>query len=143
MQAVNGVFGILEHKLPERLGLSISEIVLRRRDLEPGTDWVRQGRWIKYSDAGLQKLIAKVAVPSAALNPEPPGPQLKSVEVHRMSFPNQHIIECREFDTDNLYHVRIKPEWRPMYRPRMKIEILLHANNRVATTRRPRGVFRF
>lgn len=133
-------FTVLEHKLPERIGLPLAEIVMRRRDLIAGTDWLRQGRWIKYSESGVAKLMQQTGVEE--LNPPAPDPTRRTVEVHRMNFPNLRVIECREFETGTLHHVKIKPEWRPMYRPKMKIDIWL-GKEALATTRRPKGVYRF
>lgn len=136
------IFTHLEHKLPNQIGLALTEIILRRsRDFKNGQDWIRQGRWIKWSEEGVQKLKGQIGVPD--ILPPAPDPTRKSVEVLRMNFPNQRIIEVMEFDSGRTFHVRIKPEWRHMYRPKMKIEAWLREGESVATTRRPKGVFRY
>jgi len=134
-------FAVLEHRLPERIGLSLDEIRRRRNDrLEKGTDWERIGRWIKYSQSGIQKLQQELGVPE--INPPPKPAEWLDVEVWRCNFPNPRIIECKEFTTGRLWHVRIHPEWRDRYKPRMKIKILANGE-RIATTRRPRERYKY
>ena len=132
-------FTVLEHKLPERIGLSLNEIVQRRnRDLIQGTDWVRQGRWIKWSEDGLRKFQGQIEVPE--INPVPPPPQERQAQITRMNFPNQTLIEVAEFDGGRKWLVRVKPEWRSMYRVKQPITILTNGSA-IATTRRPRPKF--
>jgi|GEM_PF-3373225 len=134
-------FCFLEHHLPERIGLSPDEIRKRRNELlKKGEDWDRVGRWIKYSEGGVRKLKGQVGV--AEIKPEPPKAQWVDAEVTRCNFPNHRIIEVRQFETGKLWSVRIHPEWRDRYRPKMKIQILANGE-RVATTKRPRERYKF
>jgi hypothetical protein len=134
-------FSVLEHKLPERIGLPLEEIRSRRNArLVNGEDWLRIGRWIKYSEAGLAKLQDQVGV--TEIKAEPPEPEWRDAVVTRVVFPNPRIIECQEFNGGAKFYVAIHPDWRRCYRPKMPIKIKV-GNERLATTRRPRGVYRF
>lgn len=113
-------FTVLEHHLPERIGLPLSEIVVRRKQMDQGTDWIRQGRWIKYSEGGLRKLQGQVGV--AEINPLPAPPEERQGAVTRMNFPNQTLIEVQEFDTGKIWLVRIKPDWRDKLRVKWPVK---------------------
>jgi hypothetical protein len=137
-------FLVLEHKLPGRIGLSEDQIRdWRNAHLAKGTDWLRQGRWIKWTEDGVRRLEAFHAV---ELNPAPKPPEERWAEVTRCNFPNARIIEVKEVvdaDTDwPVRLVRIKPEWRDLYKPRMRIKILTNGEP-IATTRRPKGRYQF
>lgn len=138
----NASFAILEHKLPERIGLPLEEIRVRRNErLVKGEDWERIGRWVKYSEAGLAKLMAQIGVEQLAPAPKPP--EWREAVVTRCNFPNKHLIEVAEKDGPPRRLVRIPPAWHPSYKQKMAIKILVADGQAVATTRRPRGRYQF
>ncbi len=126
-------FTHLEHKLADRLGFSRDEMVNRRKQLTEGVDWVRVGRWWKYSDAGVAKLQAKLQV---EIPPPKPDPMWMDAEVVRANFPNPHIISAKLLPSGEVKVTRISPLWRQLFVPRMRIKVKPDGN--LLTTRKPR-----
>lgn len=136
MQAVSG-FVVLEHQIPSRLGLSADQVRdWRNAHLVKDQDWAKEGRWIRWTEDGVRKLEAFHAV---KLNPVPPPPTEHWAEVTRCNFPNTRIIEVKvePFNPGKVQLVRIKPDWRDLYKPKMRIKIFTNSEP-IATTRRPR-----
>jgi hypothetical protein len=136
------LFTVLEHKLPSQIGLPPEELLRRRNDhLVKGEDWQRIGRWIKWTEGAVQKVLAQIRVEQEQLKPLPPDAQWQDAIVTRCNFPNPRIIEVQEAP-GKFRLVRIKPEWRDSYKQKMPIKILVNGEP-VATTRRPRGRYSF
>ena len=132
-------FVVLEHKIPQRIGLSEDQIRdWRTTHLTKGTDWERIGRWVKWTEDGVRRLEAFHAV---ELNPVPQPPEWRDAHVTRCNFPNNKLIEVQE-PSGAKRLVRIKPEWRDMYKQKMPIKILTNGEP-LATTKRPRGRYVF
>jgi hypothetical protein len=130
-------FTHLEHKLADQFGLSRSEMARRRSGLTEGTDWIRVGRWWKYSPAGVEKLKAQLQVTDLA--PVAPDNWSDAV-VERANWPNRHIISVK-MTNGEVKIVRVSPLWQPNFVPRMKIKVKPDGN--MLTTRKPkrRGLF--
>lgn len=133
-------FTVLEHKLPQRLGLSEKEIKLRRTKLKYGEDWVRQGRWIKYSQNGMTNLLRQTGLEESAVPAEKPDEWVLA-EVRRCNFFNRRLISVSLANGD-VKLVRINEQWHDLYRPRMKIQVIKNGEA-ILKTRRPKSKWVF
>lgn len=83
----------LEKDLAEQLGVAREVLAELREKLTPEIDWARQGNFIGYTAAGLEKIARALALES----PEPaPGADVRTVFVVRRARHNRRLVFVTE-----------------------------------------------
>jgi hypothetical protein len=114
----------VESKLAERLGLTRDALEeFRKRHLKKEGDWKRENGHVLLRESAVKKMLARLDAPnfdySACAQKNGADDDLRELAITRV-FPNPHLIEARDPETNEL--VRVSVPNNVNFRPRMTLK---------------------